>query len=60
MAVVDVEVNDNVNGLYVDTSGDRLSGEPMVGAGTVPEGAYGIEAITYITCAHLLWRHFRL
>ena len=46
---LDLEVNDNVDGWYVDTSGNRLSGEPMVGAGTVPEGAYGIEAITYIT-----------
>jgi hypothetical protein len=45
----DTEVNDNVEGWYVDTSGNRLSGEPMVGDGTVPEGAYGVEAITYIT-----------
>jgi hypothetical protein len=43
------EVNDNVDGWYVDGGGMRLAGEPMVGNGKVPVGAYGIEAITYIT-----------
>ena len=43
------EVNANVDGWYVDMDGNRLDGEPMVGNGEVPHGAYGIEAITYIT-----------
>ena len=41
--------NNNVDGWYVDPDGLRLTGEPMVGAGTVPVGSYGVEAITYIT-----------
>lgn len=41
--------NNNVDGWYVDMEGNRLAGEPMVGNGSVPDGAYGIEAITYIT-----------
>jgi hypothetical protein len=41
-------VNENVDGWYVDTLGQRLDGEPMVGDGTVPVEAYGIEAITHI------------
>jgi hypothetical protein len=45
----DIHVNNNVDGWYVDGSGNRLPGEPMVGHGTVPENAYGVEAITYIT-----------
>jgi Flp pilus assembly protein TadG len=43
------EVNQNVDGWYVDMQGNRLDGEPMVGDGTVPAGTYGVEAITYIT-----------
>lgn len=42
------EVNDNVEAWYVDTGGNRLPGEPMVGDGEVPPGAYGVEAITHI------------
>lgn len=41
-------VNENVDGWYVNAEGQRLDGEPMVGDGTVPAGAYGIEAITHI------------
>jgi hypothetical protein len=41
-------VNTNVEGWYVDAEGQRLDGEPMVGDGTVPDGTYGIEAITHI------------
>jgi hypothetical protein len=37
--------NDNVHGWYVDMDGNRLPGEPMVGDGVVPDGAFGIEAI---------------
>jgi hypothetical protein len=40
--------NDNVEGWYVDGEGQRLPGEPMVGDGAVPDGAYGVEAITHI------------
>jgi hypothetical protein len=46
------DVNNNVDGWYVDTEGNRLAGEPMVGEmylDRVPDGAFGIEAITYIT-----------
>ena len=46
------DLNDNVDGWYVDQAGNRLSGEPMVGEqylDYIPDGAYGIEAITYIT-----------
>ncbi len=41
-------VNENVDGWYVDSNGQRIAGEPMVGGGIVPAGAYGIEAITHI------------
>ena len=46
------DLNENVDGWYVDMQGNRLSGEPMVGdqyLDRIPDGAYGIEAITYIT-----------
>ena len=47
------EDNANVEGYYVDMSGNRLPGEPMAGmqdpSDDVPVGAFGIEAITYIT-----------
>ena len=43
------EDNENVEGWYVDGEGNRLDGEPRVGDGTVPAGAYGVEAITHIT-----------
>lgn len=44
--------NTNVEGWYVDVHGNRLPGEPKVGAqekNYVPAGAYGVEAITHIT-----------
>lgn len=45
--------NNNVEGWYVDTSGNRLPGVLEVGLqpspGKVPAGAYGIEAIAHIT-----------
>ncbi len=43
--------NDNVEGWYVDTLGNRIviNGiEIMVGSGAVPDGAAGVEAITHI------------
>lgn len=46
------DLNDNVDGWYVDAAGDRLAGEPMVGdqyLDYIPDGAAGIEAISYIT-----------
>jgi hypothetical protein len=42
-------LNLNVDGWYVDMDGNRLDGEPMVGDGSIPDGTYGVEAITYIT-----------
>jgi hypothetical protein len=53
----DDDVNDNVEGYYVDASGNRLEGVWMVGEAPesgqnkndMPEGAFGIEAITHIT-----------
>ena len=45
------EVNDNVEAWYVDVNGNRVvvdGVEVMVGSGTVPGGAYGVEAITHI------------
>lgn len=41
-------VNANVEGWYVDMEGNRLLDAPRVGGGTVPVGAYGVEAITHI------------
>jgi len=46
------ETNGNVEGWYVDMNGDRLPDVPMIGEDDkddVPEGAYGVEAITHIT-----------
>ena len=46
------DLNNNVDGWYVDSSGNRLPGEPEVGEqylDYIPAGAFGIEAITYIT-----------
>ncbi len=46
------DLNLNVDGWYVDMEGNRLPGEPTVGdqyLDYIPAGAYGIEAITYIT-----------
>ena len=46
------DLNDNVDGWYVDMAGNRLAGEPMVGEqylDRIPDGAAGIEAIAYIT-----------
>ncbi len=46
------QMNDNVEGYYVDGSGNRLPGDPRVGVqpgDDVPDGAYGVEAITHIT-----------
>jgi hypothetical protein len=46
------ETNGNVEGWYVDMNGDRLPDVPMIGEDdkdNVPEGAYGVEAITHIT-----------
>lgn len=41
-------VNTNVEGWYVDGEGNRLPGEPKVGAQPMPPEAYGVEAITHI------------
>ena len=44
--------NENVDGWYLDTQANRIvvdGVDVMVGSGAVPDGAYGIEAITYIT-----------
>jgi hypothetical protein len=46
------ESNGNVEGWYVDSSGNRLLGVPMIGdapKGYLPAGAYGVEAVTHIT-----------
>jgi hypothetical protein len=40
--------NNNVEGYYLDWSGQRITGT-VVGGGYVPSGAWGVEAITYIT-----------
>ena len=48
----DDEVNENVEGWYVDSSGNRLADVPMIGDAPkddVPAEAYGVEAITHIT-----------
>jgi Flp pilus assembly protein TadG len=41
-------INTNVEGWYVDGEGNRLPGEPKVGAQPMPAAAYGVEAITHI------------
>jgi hypothetical protein len=41
-------LNLNVVGYYLDADGVRISNDP-IGSTSVPEGALGIEAITYIT-----------
>jgi Flp pilus assembly protein TadG len=40
--------NNNVEGYYLDQAGQRITGT-VVGGGYVPVGAWGIEAVTYIT-----------
>ena len=45
-------LNDNVEGYYVDASGNRLPGPEVVGDQLndyLPDGAYGVEAISHIT-----------
>jgi hypothetical protein len=45
-------LNDNVEGWYVDSSGNRLPGPEVVGeqpGNYLPDGAWGVEAIAHIT-----------
>jgi hypothetical protein len=46
-------VNANVEGFYLNEKGQRTSNTP-IGSGTVPNDAWGIEAITYITAPTFL------